>query len=120
MEAATGKTLIFRVYGMAFGPRRRSFTPDHVNFDAMAAGFMGGFRTDWQLILAIPSLFRATCTRVFTRERAQVSFYIATLRADAHEPHNVAAGNLLGVWHHEDQPGLDFQLPELLRPHIKA
>jgi len=103
-----GKNFDFRVYGMAFG-RAAEFHPDHVNFDEWQLG-QGGFRTDWQLNTRDTLTLQGDMYKGYDGERAQVSFYSPPSVQTLNEPHNVAGGNLLGVWHHEISQDSDFQL----------
>jgi iron complex outermembrane recepter protein len=103
-----GKNFDFRVYGMAFG-RAAEFHPDHVNFDEWQTG-QGGFRTDWQSNTRDSFTLQGDMYHGYDGERVQVSLYSPPSVETLNDPHNVAGGNLLGVWHHQINQDSDFRL----------
>ncbi len=103
-----GKDLSYRVYGMAFG-RAAEFHPDHVNFDEWQTG-QGGFRTDWKASSGDTLTIQGDMYKGYDGERVQVANYSPPSVTTFNDPHNVAGGNLLGLWHHTISQNSDFQL----------
>lgn len=102
-----GKSLDFRVYGMAFG-RGAEFHPDHAPFDDWQTG-QGGFRADWQSKTRDTLTLQGDMYKGYDGERVQISFYAPPSVQTIDEPHNVAGGNLLARWHRQINETSDFQ-----------
>ena len=103
-----GKDFSYRVYGMAFG-RAAEFHPDHVNFDEWQTG-QGGFRTDFKASPRDTLTIQGDMYKGYDGERVQVANYSPPSVTTFNDPHNVAGGNLLGLWHHTISQNSDFQL----------
>jgi len=111
--AATGKTLISGYTAWRFGPRRRVSPPGTISaIFRMNGSWVGRFSERIGTPFGIPPRYLTLQGRHVQglRRRTRSSLILLALRADAQRTHNVAGGNLLGVWHHEISQDSDFQL----------